>query len=153
MSGNEVSRSQPIQLQLLCAAILLSNLVHVVVAVILQSVQGLPIMEADTLPVFFPYLLLFLGLSAAAFSFMVRKALLMKLPARPTMQHLTGPIVIAMAMAESSGVLGLLVVLLTGEWIYAGLLWGTGIGVGIFHYPTAGMITRLLDDEHRDSLG
>ncbi len=44
--------------------------------------------------------------------------------------------ILSMALAEASGVMGLVYCLLTAELGTSLILWGMGIGAGIFHFPT-----------------
>jgi len=150
MASESRGIQHPRELQLICGAMVFSNAVYVIVAAILGQVAGLPILEGPPLSPYLGHALVLLGLCSAGASFGLRSLLLRNLPGQPTLQQISGPVLLSTAMAEAAGILGLLVVLLTGAWLPAGLLWGIGIGAGILHYPSTSMLQDLQSGAPKD---
>lgn len=147
--GTKRPLSSPAQLQLVCGAIIFSNVTYAFIAAVLHATGGLPVTGdlAGESGQLYVTLLLVAGISVALMSFVLRKALLSRLPPHPTLQQVGQAMIVATAMGEAAGVFGLVAVLLTGSWTAAGVLWGTGLGVGIFHFPTRNTIENLLAKE------
>ena len=142
--ANEVTK--PIHIQLIAAALVLSTLFYAIVGAVLRFTgEAPPIIAADANADLFNYLFLFLGVTTAIVSFPLRNIMRRKLtPGAATPQQVLTLVIIPMAVAEAAGVFGLVLLLLTGQMLYACLLWGLALGAAILHFPSSGWINEML---------
>ncbi|MBI3117703.1 MAG: hypothetical protein HYZ00_03390 [Candidatus Hydrogenedentes bacterium] len=134
------------QLQLVAAAIVASNVVHVGAALILNALAGLPVQGAPADAAHAQLLtgvFLASGVAIVAASFAVMRLLRAKLARGASLPAIVPAVVVPMAMAEASGAISLVAVILTGNWLAAGVLWGLAIGAGIIHFPTRGWVESI----------
>jgi hypothetical protein len=81
--------------------------------------------------------LLLAGLGATAASFVIRRMREAQVPAGDAgIQQRMANMIVAMAMAESAGVMGFAVALITADPLFSLLLWGIAIAGCIAHFPT-----------------
>ena len=127
--------------QIVCGGILVATAAYAGVGVVLVRMGTIP--ESgfagfeEGVPVLLSIILIVAGGSAAAVSFPFRRLMAARaLPGGPGLAGRVRIAVMSMALAEMSGVMGLVYCLLTAELGTSLLLWGIGLGAGIFHFPT-----------------
>lgn len=123
----------PIAAQLIAASILLSTVVYAVIGVAFVHLKLIePIIEAS-LAAKLNILAIALGLLPPVASLPLRGLLAAKWGG--TMVDRIRITMICMAVAESSGVLGLLLALTSGHLAAPFILWGVSLGACILHFP------------------
>ncbi|MBI4558662.1 MAG: hypothetical protein HY706_13865 [Candidatus Hydrogenedentes bacterium] len=146
MNGQPVS--DPRIAQIIAGAILLCTVAYTVASVVLVLVGIAPVNQPEPMPESTTFILGSVlsatGVMLAAASFWLRHFLESKLPREgATVQQRFTAIIVAMALSEASGALGLVYVLLIGRLPVALILFGCAIGGCIFHFPTR----RVLEPE------
>ena len=153
MAPNDSPPLHPARVQMIAAFILLAPLTYMGVAIALRLGEVIPeegyaALPAETLRVLRPALLAAGGLSALA-SFPVRKAMAARLLGQePTLANRLRVVIVAMALAESAGVVGLVLFLLTADFIAASILWGCSIGACCLHFPSRAWLESDSNEEH-----
>jgi hypothetical protein len=127
--------------RILAIAILMATIGYAVVGTVLVLTGVVPEGGLSDLPsqiaLTLKAVLLLAGLSAAAASFMIRRMRDAKAPPGDAgIPMRTANLIVAMALVESAGVMGFVVVLLTGDAMFSLLLWGIAIAGCILHFPT-----------------
>jgi len=142
MADEQGGAPSPATHQLMCAAILVMPLAYVAMAQVLRAVGVLPqrgfgdFDEGATLIV--TGLFLAASVSASLLSPFLKKALLAKAAEAgdaPTPRHRFQAVFVAMALSEAGAVLGLVLMLMTGNMLYGALLCGLSFAITCFHFP------------------
>ena len=123
--------------QAVCAIVLMSTVVYAVVGVTLVSVKAVtPLIPSETAPL---VTVVFIagGLLAIAASMLMRLMLTARLPREGgTLEERARILLVSIAVAEVSGVLGLVYAILSGTMVIPCVLWVCSLGAGIFHFPS-----------------
>lgn len=144
MESNAVKAPSPQVVQMIAAAMLGSVGVYAVMGIALVHLGILkPIVEPD-LAMKLGILLGAMG-SLSAFSALLLRGMMTARSGRTLADKLRITIV-CMAVADSSGVLGLVHAILAGNLGASFILWGASIGVGILLFPTRAWLGEGLDD-------
>jgi hypothetical protein len=133
--------------QLIAAVVLGSTAFYAVIGVALTQ-MGISVgsIEPDVVPIFGAVFCV-IGISLALSSLAIRRALLAK--SAGTLTDKLRVTIICMAIAESSGVLGLVFALLSGTLAAPFILWGASLAVGILHFPSRGWLEEGLASDDR----
>jgi ABC-type sulfate transport system permease subunit len=127
--------------QLVCGVIMMTPILYVVLATVLRSAGVIPdtgIADSDPEAVPVVSLALLMGGTVSSITSLGIKTLLL----RASDAHRQGPgarfkvALISMAISESGAVMGLVLILLTGDLLFGGLLCGLSFAVTCFHFPS-----------------
>jgi hypothetical protein len=77
-----------------------------------------------------------LGAVSLVASIVLRRIMLQRLPEDAPLQRRFSITLVCMALAEPPAAMGLVVVLLTGDLVSAGILWGLGFAGMVHHFPS-----------------
>jgi hypothetical protein len=143
MYENSPKTVDPLLAQVVAFAILLSTLVYAVVGTLLVRLH---VLDAPIMPAAASSLIavgfLFAGVAGAMVSFLVRRLLVERwLSDGGTLEARLRIVIVSMAIAESSGVLGLVYVLLSSTLAVPFLLWGCSLVAAALHFPRRSWLT------------
>jgi hypothetical protein len=125
--------------QVICGAVAAAPLVYMGVAAGLKFGGVMPEEGLAALPpesaMIIPLVLLAAGTLSSVFSIVVRKLLMKSQPTGQPAERFR-IVLVSMAVSESGAVMGLVLMLLTGNLLYGGLLCGLSFAVTCFHFPS-----------------
>lgn len=124
----------PVAAQLMAASMLSSTAIYAVIGVALVHLKLIEPMIEASLAAKLNILVGALGLLPAVVSLPLRSLLAAKWGG--TMAGKIRVTTICMAVAESSGILGLVFALISGNLAAPFILWGVSLGACILHFPT-----------------
>lgn len=128
----------PRQARIVAAAMLCSPLIFALVGTGLALGGGLGI-ELE-FPAAGLVALGVVGAGALALSFVFRRQALVRMPEDAPLQQRMGIVIVGMALSETPAIMGLIVALLTGDLVTAGIFWGLGFAGMVHHFPGRGWL-------------
>jgi hypothetical protein len=142
MTNNSSGDGAAAMQQLLCAAILFMPMAYMGVVVAMQFSGSLPEQGFggfdDQFALVLTGIFLATGLSAAVFSMFLKKRLIRGDDDTGVIDGKTRfkAVLLAMVLSESGAVMGLVLMLLTGNMVYGALLCGISCAITCFHFPS-----------------
>ena len=140
MPDNNTGSSSIAAQQSMCVAVLLMPIAYMAVVIALRAGNVLPeeglgeLDEQTTLLLTAVFLVA--SVSASMFSLFLKKMLLSAATGEKADQNTRfKAVLVAMALSESGAVMGLVLMLLTGNILYGALLCGLSFAITCFHFP------------------
>lgn len=128
------------QAQFVCAVVTLSPVTLAMVAWFLSTTGSLPSLsgsDAEIQGYLLNLVLPLAGMGAAAMAFVIKRILLANVPAgREHVQKRFQAALVALALSEAPACMGLALVVLTHDFAIPGILFGTSVGLCLYHFPT-----------------
>ena len=152
-NGDEQRAGAVVRIQMVAVGVLAAPVIWLGVGVCMARLRpgGLdgPAGTPDDVERIVGPILLALGIVSAAASLPLRKVLESRLLQDDSVQNRLRVVLIAMALAESAAIMGLVHALMTGQLGVLLVLCGCSLAIGILHFPTRPWIERPFDGTPR----